>query len=545
VTPPSERPGPASSPELERCLAEAGYTPPLRALPRLVRALGELPEDSALLLERALARAGAPALEAAIVALQSEPAASEPRLLGLLARGAALADASSTVPESLLPSLVAALQSALGDSRKLAARALAKLGDARAEAPLLAALDAASGAERKAIIDALGSVGSSAALGRLESLKSLETTDSDLERRRQRARLMIERRLGRDDVVIRFDAPLGRVCRVALTCRSGLAGLLASELEPAFRPAIRGPARVDLEHTGSLSELLVARTALDVALVFPLPARDARPVEQRIADALTQPDCLQALAAWTHGVPRFRVSWLGAGHRRALSWALARAVRERTTAIVNDPNEAAWTLRAPPDGLGQLQLVPRLVPDPRFDYRRADVPAASHPTLAAALARYAQISPADVVWDPFVGSGLELIESARLAPVQHLYGTDLDPRALLAARANLEAARVHAELAEADALTFTLPAGARPSLIISNPPMGRRVARDGSLAELLETFLDHAARILAPGGRVVWLSPLPERTAQRALKLAFRVESGPDVDMGGFTARLQRLTRPS
>jgi 23S rRNA G2445 N2-methylase RlmL len=128
--------------------------------------------------------------------------------------------------------------------------------------------------------------------------------------------------------------------------------------------------------------------------------------------------------------------------------------------------------------------------------------------------------------------------------VQHLYGTDLDPRALGAARANLEAARVQAQLTQADALTFR-PAGAAPTLIISNPPMGRRVARDGSLATLLEAFLEHASRVLAPGGRVVWLSPLPERTAQRARQLGFRVQSGPDVDMGGFTARLQRLTRPT
>lgn len=538
-----ETPGPADAtfPELERCLADSGYTPPLRALPQLVRALAELPEDAAGPLERALARAGAPALEAAINALQSEPSASPARLLSLLARGAAaLAGPGQTPPETLLPTLVAALQHPRVEGRKLAARALGKLGDARAEAPLLTALDAAQSAERKAIVDALGAVGGSAAAARLTSL---ETTETDLERRRQRARLMIERRQSRAEAGVAIGAPLGRNYRVALACRDGLADILASELERAFRPVRRGAARVDVEHAGSLSELLTARTALDVALVFSLPARDARAPEQRIAEVLTQPDCLHALARWTHGTPRFRVSWLGAGHRRALSWALARAVRERTSAIVNDPNDAAWTLRAPPDGLGELHLVPRLVPDPRFDYRHADVPAASHPTLAAALARFAQIAPADVVWDPFVGSGLELIESARLAAVRHLYGTDLDVRALAAARANLEAARVDAQLVSVDALTFTPPAA--PTLIITNPPMGRRVARDGSLATLLETFLEHARRVLAPGGRVVWLSPLPERTAQRARQLGFHVDAGPDVDMGGFTARLQRLTRPA
>jgi predicted RNA methylase len=523
--------------ELERCLAEVGYTPPLRALPRLVRALAGLPEDSAIQLERALVRAGAPGLQAAIDALESEPEASQPALLSLLARGAAQAEGGA--PERLLPALLAALTAPRAESRKLAARGLGKLGDARAEPALLTALELSSGPEQKAIVDALGALGGAATAARLAGL---ESADADLQRRRQRSRLMIERRLERSETGVELDATLGGKRRIAFTCRAGLEGILAAELEGAFRPLPHGPGRVDVEHGGSLRELLVARTALEVALVLRLPARDARPAEQRIADALTQPDCLDALARWTRGVPRFRVAWLGAGHRRALSWALARAVRERTTSLVNDPRAAAWTVHAPPDGVGELLLRPRLAPDPRFAYRRADVPAASHPTVAAALARHARLAPDDIVWDPFVGSGLELIESARVASVKQLYGTDLDPRALDAARANLEAAGVHAELGQADALDFVPPSA--PTVIISNPPMGRRVARDGSLGMLLDAFLEHAARVLRPGGRVVWLSPLPERSARRARELGFHVESGPVVDMGGFTARLQRLTRP-
>ena len=545
MSPPSAPPS-GPSPELQRCLGEPGYTPPLRALPHLVAALCELPESSAAALERALARAGAPALQAALASLPSQPAEARPRLLSLLVRGAAaLAGAPHEAAPDLLTPLVAALGEPLAESRKLAARGLGKLGDARAEAPLLAALEGAGGAVRKAIVDALGALGgaaSAARLATLETAEAAETEDADLVRRRERARLMIERRVARSPAGVRLDAALGRRQRVALHCRAGLSELLASELEGRFRPRLRGPGRVDVEHAGTLGELLVARTALDISLVFELPPPDARPPEQRIADVLAAPECLEALARWTDGVPRFRVEWLGAGHRRALSWALARAVRQRTTALVNDPKAAAWTLRAPPDALGQLALVPRLAPDPRFAYRHADVPAASHPTLAAALARYADVRADDVVWDPFVGSGLELIESARLAPVQRLWGSDIDPRALAAARENLAAAGVvGAELVLGSALVFAPP---EPSLIITNPPMGRRVARDGSLGDLLDAFLEHAARVLRPGGRLVWLSPLAERSERHARQLGFQVSVGPDVDMGGFTARLQRLVRP-
>jgi tRNA G10 N-methylase Trm11 len=184
-------------------------------------------------------------------------------------------------------------------------------------------------------------------------------------------------------------------------------------------------------------------------------------------------------------------------------------------------------------------LVPRAFDDPRFGYRRADVPAASHPTLAAALARAARVRPDDVVWDPFVGSGLELVERALLGPYARLIGTDLDSRALNAARANLAAASVaRYELVQADALSHA-PAGV--TLILTNPPMGRRVARDGSLRELLGAFVGRAARLLAPGGRLVWLSPLPELTTRRARALGLSVEAVSSVDMGGFRAELQIL----
>src|SRR5690606_4878486 len=163
---------------------------------------------------------------------------------------------------------------------------------------------------------------------------------------------------------------------------------------------------------------------------------------------------------------------------------------------------------------GELLLLPRLDPDPRFDYRAADVPGASHPTIAAALARTAQARPTDVVWDPFVGSGLELVERARLGPFERLIGSDLDLRALSAAEKNLKSAHVtRFELVHGDARVLS-PRGV--NLILTNPPMGRRVVRDGTVGALLEGFVAHAATVLPRGGRLVWLSPAERRTARAA-----------------------------
>jgi len=85
----------------------------------------------------------------------------------------------------------------------------------------------------------------------------------------------------------------------------------------------------------------------------------------------------------------------------------------------------------------QRDLLRRHPVDERFAYRTETVAASSHPTIAAALVRLVPPREDDVVWDPFVGSALELIERARLGPYRALHGTDVDEGALEAARANL------------------------------------------------------------------------------------------------------------
>lgn len=521
----------AAGTELARCLEDPGYTPPRRALSALIAVLDELPEEQAKVVERAIARAGETALEAALAAF--EPGAAGPGLLRLFERLA-----SECQDRRLFEPLAAALEDRRPHRRKLAARALGKLHDERAEAPLIAALGrAADGPERKSIVDALGALGGTETLTALEGIAG----DADLERRAARARLLVERRLARElPAQLALDAALDAPVRVELSCRAGLSAVLASELASGWAPVVAGPSAVVVEHRGTLGELLAARTALELALLVPLAnARETEPAE-RIAEALTRGETLALFQRWTRGRARFRLAWTLPGHRRALQWAVAQAVRRRTQALINDSRAALWTVRAAPDASGELRLVPRLDPDPRFGYRLGAVRAASHPTIAAALARFAAARPDDVVWDPFVGSGLELAEIARLGSVRALWGSDVDAAALDVARANLEAAGVAARLRQADALGWA-PDGV--SLIVTNPPMGRRLARDGSLEALLTGFVRHAARVLRDGGRLVWLSPLAEKTARAARAAGLDVDAGPDVDLGGFVAQLQTLTR--
>ena len=78
------------------------------------------------------------------------------------------------------------------------------------------------------------------------------------------------------------------------------------------------------------------------------------------------------------------------------------------------------------------------------------------------------------------------------------------------------------------------------SLVITNPPLGRRVPIP-NLRELIADLFSAAADVLEPGGRLVFVNPLPVRPAGRALQQEFRRK----VDLGGFNCHLEmyRKTR--
>ena len=118
------------------------------------------------------------------------------------------------------------------------------------------------------------------------------------------------------------------------------------------------------------------------------------------------------------------------------------------------------------------------------------------------------------VWDPFFGSGVELVERARRGACT-LIGTDIDNEALAAAKANLAAAGVTATLANGDARTH---APGPVDLIITNPPLGSRVHVDAGA--LLVEALPNFARALAPGGRLVWITPSSKKTTPAATEWA-------------------------
>jgi 23S rRNA G2445 N2-methylase RlmL len=396
---------------------------------------------------------------------------------------------------------------------------------------------------RRALVAALGRTGGRTALDVIGGLSQ----DQDVAAVRPRAELMAKRAISREQPSsIAADVAPERPLRVTARCRRGLEQLLVEELEavsegaPVVRHDALGGPRVELHLMKPLAALFQARTLLSFAV--PLPARRLRRGEDAadaVIERLLSREAGAILRRFTVGPIRYRLAWAGGGKRRALTWKVAQAVQAQEPDLLNDPRQSTWQVVVHEGGGHvRVELAPEL-PDPRFSYRRGDVPAASHPTVAAALARIAGAQPDDVVWDPFVGSGLELCERALLGPFRRMVGSDRDPAALAIARENLAAAAVSgAELVERDARAAP-PLQEPPTLILTNPPMGRRVHRQGDLAGLLERFIEGAARALAPGGRLVWISPFPGRTEAAARRSGLRPTLLAPIDMGGFEAQIQ------
>lgn len=518
-------------------LAKRSFTPGQRDAPGLLELVVVGVEPAATRAARALAGlrdGGRAAIAARLENVDEGARARLVAVLGLLAR-AGDAEAAEM--------LIARTRDDVARVRRACATALGKLGGDAASAALIARWDASDVTpdERRALAEALGKIGGDDAVARLKSLSPGD--DVELGRRRDRALLMAERSARREEAsAIATDVAPPTPLVVRLACRPGLAPLLAEELASiGMTPRAVDAGHVEIRLADPWSALFASRLWASAAIQIPLPPQsDADPdsLAASITSAITADATRALLAAWTRGPIRWRLGFAH-GHKRAVVWRVARDVAAVAPELENDPTATTWELLVD-DEAAALQLVGRRIEDPRFAWRVADVPAASHPTIAAALVWVADARPGDRVWDPFCGSGGELIERARRGPYRSLLGSDVDAGALAAARRNLDAAGVAADLTLADARSHV--AGA-VDLVITNPPLGSRVRLDAPA--LLAEALPNLARQLAPGGRLVWITPAPRKTTPiaEALKLR-RVRSLP-VDSGGVRGQLERWDAPT
>lgn len=143
------------------------------------------------------------------------------------------------------------------------------------------------------------------------------------------------------------------------------------------------------------------------------------------------------------------------------------------------------------------------------------------PPVAAAMLQLAEIKTAARVLDPCCGAATLLIEAAFLGI--NACGGDLDRLALQAASMNMQQAGFAFPLIQWDARRLPIPSASVPYLV-SNLPWGRQVTVNTALESFYRDICAEMRRILAPAGRIVLLTSLPQFVSFPDLNCTQRLE---------------------
>jgi 23S rRNA G2445 N2-methylase RlmL len=429
--------------------------------------------------------------------------------------------------------------------RRYAMAAIPKIGAGpKDEAELLTLLRSTTAErERKFLGQTLNKIGGSATL---EVLQQSGASPTGTE---QKVRANVAR--AESPSAIRLDRPLTDFAglRIHLRGRTGLEEIVRDEVQEVagakFRIVDTRPGLVAIAPTApfSLRDVYALRCFGTAGLVLgEVDARAGANSAGAYAAAITSLFAREVFETFTEGAIRYRLEFVAKGHQRGAVRQIVDRAYALEPAILNDARNAPWAIDVHP-GVAErntVELRPRLSPDPRLAFRRQDVPAASHPPLAACMARLGRQAGDEIVWDPFCGSGLELIERGLLGGARAVYGTDRSEEAIAIAEANFAAAKppgVAARFLCCDFRDFAKVSGLPPnsvSLILTNPPMGMRVPIP-NLRQLIADLFVYAAAMLKTGGRLVFANPLRTEPSDRRLTL----ESRRTVDLGGFDCRLE------
>ncbi|HEY1171274.1 MAG TPA: methyltransferase domain-containing protein [Verrucomicrobiae bacterium] len=434
--------------------------------------------------------------------------------------------------------------------RRYAMAALPKLGAGEGEeAELLKVLDRASGErEKKFLGRALGKIGGEATLQAIRQQGDDSLGHAALKVQANVARNQSPTHIQLDQKLTAYQGLL-----IHLRGRRGLEQFMRAEVEEKLKRNAKF--RMTDVRSGLVALMPVAPfTLADIyalrcfgSVGFVLGSEEKNEQEdswEALAQIIGSTYAQRILTAFTTGSLRYRLDFVGKGHQRGAVQTVANRAYALNPGVINDPQEAPWTISVYPQGRRRLvELSPKSASDPRFTYRQQDVPAASHPPLAACLARMAGREEHEVVWDPFCGSGIELIERSLLGGVDTVYGSDLSAEAVDITEKNIAAANLKLKQAKVACVDFRDFAKQElgpesVSLIISNPPLGKRVPIP-NLRGLIYDLIDVAAMVLKPGGRLVFANPIPMENPPRLLKLRTRQV----VDFGGFDCRVEKYVK--
>ncbi|MEP6696657.1 MAG: methyltransferase domain-containing protein [Pseudonocardiales bacterium] len=179
-------------------------------------------------------------------------------------------------------------------------------------------------------------------------------------------------------------------------------------------------------------------------------------------------------------------------------------LRDRISAALgwrNDPRD--WQVNVTRSGDLLLGQVGPLHRSSRFP-AMSRLPASTNPVVAAMMVELLKVSPGDVVYDPFCGSGTLLVETLANDCTDVLLGSDISPVALAAAAANRRLFAT-APVLRADAARLPVVTNS-VDRVIANLPFGKRVGSHADNTVLYPAFLAELNRVLRADGRAVLLT---------------------------------------
>jgi len=291
--------------------------------------------------------------------------------------------------------------------------------------------------------------------------------------------------------------------------------------------------RVTATYEGSLSALLGLRTVDDIFLdlaTWPgiITQRLALSRLRQLSEQLDLVPAVELISRFRHvnSSPSFSVTANFVGRRNYSSEEIKAAVAEGIVAkyhwAYGTEDTSTFNIRIFLEHelayvgmrLSERALHSRL-------YKQTHISGSLKPSVAAAMLCLARIAPRIGVLDPCCGAGTILIEAALLGA--KALGGDNNPLALQAAADNARQAGLVLQLHRWNAQRLPLLSQS-VDRVVTNLPWGRQITVDETLASFYLNLSNEFRRVLAPGGRIVALTSLPEMLHLETLKKESEVE---------------------
>ncbi len=178
-------------------------------------------------------------------------------------------------------------------------------------------------------------------------------------------------------------------------------------------------------------------------------------------------------------------------------------------------------------------------------YKLKHLPASLRPTVAAAMVMLSEPQDDDIFLDPMCGAGTILIERAYWGRYRHLLGGDIDAQALAVTHTNVGSKYKPITVQKWDARHLQAAIEDKTvTKVVCNLPFGKQIGILATNEQLYTQFLDEAARVLRPGGKMVLLSS--DFTLLRCLlglRSAFKILEEISLTLLGMQAKIFVIRR--